>query len=1023
MAVFKCKMCGGALELSGNETVVTCDYCDSVQTVSKKNDDVIANLFNRANNLRIKGEFDKAAEVYERIINEDNTDAEAYWGLVLCKYGIEYVEDPKTFKRIPTCHRTQYESILTDVDYKAAISNADSVSQGVYKTQAEEIANLQKDILAIVKNEKPFDVFICYKETDENGKRTVDSALANDIYYQLTQEGLKVFYAAITLEDKLGVEYEPYIFAALNSAKVMLVVGTKPKYFEAVWVKNEWSRYLKIMKTDRSKILIPCYRDMDAYDLPDEFSHLQAQDMSKIGFVNDVVRGIRKIITPDVPKAEKETVIVNQSTTGNAGALIKRAFMALEDGDFVRADDFCEQVLNIDAENAEAYLGKLMAELKVKTRGNLANCALPFNGSNNYKKAVRFGNEALVSELEGYINHINERNELNRLEGIYNQAFSAMSSATTEAMFKQAAGIFRSISGYKDSDKLAADCLAKAEEKRIEAEHNRLEGIYNQAFSAMSSATTEAKFKQAAGIFRSISGYKDSDKLAADCLAKAEENRLEGIYNQAFSAMSSATTEAMFKEASGIFRSISGYKDSAKLAEDCLAKAEENRLEGIYNQALFAMASATTEAMFKQAADKFRSISEYKNSDKLAADCLSKAEERRIEAKRNREIEKKIITITLAAAATLICVGILVFNIIIPASQYNKALKLVEEGNYDQAIAILAELGNFKDAEDKIKDAKDKILETHYLKAVEFARKSDFVNAAIAYGKACNYKDAKEKSFELWDKIAVRDTVAAGWSHTVALKSDGTVIAVGDNDYGRCDVSGWTDIVAVSADNSHTVGLQSDGTVVAVGDNGYGQCDVDGWKDIVAVSANFSGTVGLKSDGTVVTTETYDDVSSWTDIVAIASGNVHTVGLKSDGTVVAVGNNDDCQCDVSGWTDIVAVSAGDSHTVGLKSDGTVVAVGDNDDGQCNVADWTDIVAISAGYSHTVGLKSDGTVVAVGDNYYGQCDVSDWTDIVEVSAGLDHTVGLKSDGTVVAVGANSVGRCDVDGWKDIKQPKK
>ena len=94
MAVFKCKMCGGALELSGNETVATCDYCGSVQTVPKKNDEIVANLFNRANNLRIKCEFDKAAEIYEKIINEDNTEAEAYWVLVLCKYGIEYVEDP-----------------------------------------------------------------------------------------------------------------------------------------------------------------------------------------------------------------------------------------------------------------------------------------------------------------------------------------------------------------------------------------------------------------------------------------------------------------------------------------------------------------------------------------------------------------------------------------------------------------------------------------------------------------------------------------------------------------------------------------------------------------------------------------------------------------------------------------------------------------------------------------------------------------------------------------------------------------
>lgn len=212
MAVFKCKMCGGNLRVNNENGIAKCEYCDSVQTVTQNNSEVIANLFNRANNLRIKCEFDKASQVYEKILNEDNNEAEAHWGMVLCKYGIEYVEDPKTHKRIPTCHRTQYESILSDVDYLAALAHSDGDKKDIYKSQAEEISTLQKDILEIVKSEKPFDVFICYKETDENGKRTIDSTLANDIYYQLTQEGLKVFYSAITLEDKLGQEYEPYIF-------------------------------------------------------------------------------------------------------------------------------------------------------------------------------------------------------------------------------------------------------------------------------------------------------------------------------------------------------------------------------------------------------------------------------------------------------------------------------------------------------------------------------------------------------------------------------------------------------------------------------------------------------------------------------------------------------------------------------------------------------------------------------------------------------------------------------------------
>lgn len=81
--------------------------------------------------------------------------------------------------------------------------------------------------------------------------------------------------------------------------------------------------------------------------------------------------------------------------------------------------------------------------------------------------------------------------------------------------------------------------------------------------------------------------------------------------------------------------------------------------------------------------------------------------------------------------------------------------------------------------------------------------------------------------------VGARDRpITAGRRHTVGLKSDGTVVAVGDNKYGQCNVSDWRDIVAIAAGCAHTVGLKSDGTVAAVGDNEYGQCDVSGWRGI-----------------------------------------------------------------------------------------------------------------------------------------------------------------------------------------------
>lgn len=412
MSVFKCKMCGGTVEFAQGDTVGICDSCGTKQTLPRLDDDKKANLYDRANHFRRNNDFDKAMSIYEQILSEDGTDSEAYWSLVLCRYGIEYVEDPATHKRVPTVNRAQFTSIFDDEDYKSALQYASAAQREVYEQEAAAINEIQKGILAISQKEDPFDVFICYKESDSSGRRTPDSVLANDLYHQLTAAGFKVFFARITLEDKLGTAYEPYIFAALNSAKVMVVLGTRAEYFNAVWVKNEWSRYLALVKkSGGKKALIPAYRDMDPYDLPEEFSHLQAQDMSKLGFMQDLIRGIEKIVSANAPSLTAAKINSLNFENTNTAPLLKRAFMFLEDKNWQEADEYCEKVLDMDPECAEAYLGKLLAELKLQRKEDLEKQAKPFNNSNNYQKAVRFGDETLTSLLKSYEVNVGKRLE------------------------------------------------------------------------------------------------------------------------------------------------------------------------------------------------------------------------------------------------------------------------------------------------------------------------------------------------------------------------------------------------------------------------------------------------------------------------------------------------------------------------------------------------------------------------------------------------------------------------------------
>ena len=596
MAIFKCKMCGGTLEFNPGDTVAVCDSCGTKQTLPRLDDDKKANLYDRANHFRRNNEYDKAMSIYEQILAEDSTDAEAYWSLVLCRYGIEYVEDPATGKRIPTVNRAQFTSVFDDDNYKSALRCADAAQKEIYQAEAKAINEIQKGILAISQKEEPFDVFICYKETDSRGARTPDSVLANDLYHQLTQEGFKVFFSRITLEDKLGSAYEPYIFAALNSAKVMVVLGTRPEYFNAVWVKNEWSRYLALIKNGAKKMLIPAYKDMDPYDLPEEFSHLQAQDMGKLGFMQDLIRGIRKIVSSDGQKTAAKPAATAAAGSTGAAPLLERAFLFLEDNKWADADAYCEKVLDIDPKNAQAYLGKLMAELQVQKRGQLSDCTQPFDKNENYLKILRFGDEALNTELRGYIDKRNKN-------AIYNEACSVMKSAAAQMAFLKGAELFKSISGFRDADALAAQCLEKAESCRKDA-------VYTTAISRMTVGNT-ASYKQAIAIFKTIPGWRDADSQIYACQKRIEEIK---------------------------------------------AKEEAARLE-----------------------------------------ALRKAEEKRIAAAKRAKRLKKFAAIATPVLCVCIAFVIVLTTVIIPQLKYNKAMNLLESGDYDSAYALLEEINKYDD--------------------------------------------------------------------------------------------------------------------------------------------------------------------------------------------------------------------------------------------------------------------------------------------------------------------------------------
>ena len=151
-------------------------------------------------------------------------------------------------------------------------------------------------------------------------------------------------------------------------------------------------------------------------------------------------------------------------------SLLKRVFILLEDEEFKKADKYCERVLDIDPENALAYLGKLMAEKKVCYRKDLASCEDNFYGSNNYYRLMLYADDDLISEIESYKSEIDSRREKKRVETIYNSALNMMRPAGTEKFLRSAADKFMLIKDYKDSYSLAQECTNRADKMKRESE-------------------------------------------------------------------------------------------------------------------------------------------------------------------------------------------------------------------------------------------------------------------------------------------------------------------------------------------------------------------------------------------------------------------------------------------------------------------------------------------------------------------------------------------------------------------------
>lgn len=275
----KCLTCGGDIILSEDRKHGECGYCHrKYEYESSLTDDKSIIDYEQATEYWHTFRFADAKRKFLDVANKNPEFSEAWWGAFVSEYGIEFVTN-KFGGQIPTCHRAHTVSVFDNENYKKAIETANGETKETYHSLGEKIENIRKGIIEKSNADEIYDIFICFKatEVDDDRRKTIDYDLGREIYSTLNKEGYRVFFAPETLLQVAEQEYEPYIYRALSTAKVMLLLCSDNKEIESAWVKNEWSRFLYI---HNGQGLIPiCGNKFEPYSpnsLPEELQKLNA---------------------------------------------------------------------------------------------------------------------------------------------------------------------------------------------------------------------------------------------------------------------------------------------------------------------------------------------------------------------------------------------------------------------------------------------------------------------------------------------------------------------------------------------------------------------------------------------------------------------------------------------------------------------------------------------------------------------------------------------------------------------------
>lgn len=850
-----CESCGGALVYAEDGKSAKCPFCGNVYHFKAEKSEALVLALNRANEYRLKNDFDGAITEYKLVTERNPEDSEAYWGLAISTYGIEYVEDPRTKKRIPTCRRTVQKSILEDENYLKALENATEEQKEIYERKAGIIDRLQRNIKRRLEEEEDYDVFISFKSTDEDGNPTKERGVARRIYDELEKRGIKTFFSEVTLRDRIGEDYEPIIYKALYSCKFFILVAASEENMNSAWVKNEWSRFRDRVFDENltgagcavfegiSPSVLPAFLRGQGINLakyPAGGYEIEIADAlsAKFGLThkNDEAEEIRRQIEEQKKAFEEQQRALEErlknvaaTATPAAGAsatvnsLLKRAKQESESGDYDAAQNYYNKVLDADPENAEAWLGLFYASNRVKDAEGMLRTA-------ENKLAEK------VSEHK-----VNASNILKEMAAMAEECDS-LASVNKQYIGSRFGGKF-----FVNAEKYAT---ADTRE-----EVSSLRASLTELLNKKNAALAELKSEYLNTIEETKKRRREEKERKA-----AEERRQQKEWERRYRLRKRRKRIAIASCIGVVVLAVAGF-----FAVRSLIIAPK-RYE--------AAKTALEQEDYEQAASLFEKLGDYEDSKQLLKESYYGLAV-------GYELEEE----TYLAATT-----------------YGKAAGYADawEKSYSLWSNFVPKNTWYVDFDD---DSVYFIGEEGKIYSVGFGSSSvtsvndweNVVSIDVSYGGVCALtSEGKVISANsgLQDKVADWESIVQieidGYSEIYGLKADGTVVTTNKGGGCNCsgdkiDVSGWKDMRMLSF-GSAAAGLKADGSVLFTGFNGNNENNLAEGK-YEAVFAVAGGVVARRADGTAALSGTL-----LRDLDPADCANFISVGgsyaVRSDGTAV-----------------------------------------------------------------------------------------------------------------------------------------